>query len=565
MPDVNDQLEEARRQLELTAKRLEIKELGKLLESGFSTDTDWTDVPTNFAQYQTRPHAGPRFMRRYQSRIWDRAEGRWGPFYETEQDLSIHRAQARNLATFTAISIGAIESLADYTIGRDWTYTVVPKEMANRPDFSVPEDMIAECQRVIDDTLEANDWMNDLDREIHNSARETGDVPILVFPMRNGVCRFDPIDPEMVAEPSQPKMLEEWLDVPESQWNFGVHALPMGRDRFDYGRPAGYHVIYDDSGANWEYFPRLPDPQFDDGSGRFCHHIKRNTGRVAARGISDFWPIMEDLEGEYKLAKNTRVGASVQAAIAYIVEHSEGATKSDVDTNLSSNAVWLIDRATQGGGSRTANVSSMKPGTRVDIGKGTNYHAGPLGALRSPVFVDIAAFILRRIGVRWRMPEYMISGDASNGNFASTLVAESPFVKARESDQDYFANQYRRMLMKCLRVAWIHGCFSRWSNDWTDISRAIDISIQTPSPASRNKLELSQVNQIEFAHGIIDEKQWATDAGRDPDTVQPARMPSQDPSFSGQSGALAQLGQAIESVGGLAHAREIMDGVYTTI
>ena len=34
------------------------------------------------------------------------------------------------------------------------------------------------------------------------------------------------------------------------------------------------------------------------------------------------------------------------------------------------------------------------------------------------------------------MPEYMVSGDASNANYASTLVAESPFVKARQAGID---------------------------------------------------------------------------------------------------------------------------------
>ena len=560
---INAKLIEARQQLELAASRLELKSVNKLIESdGFNNDTSWQDIPGISSEYRTRPHTSPRGVARFQSHIADRSEGRWAPFYTTNQDLQIHRAQARNLATFTAIAVGAMERLADYTIGRNWTYTVVPRSTGDDIESNVPVELVAELQRVVDDTLETNEWFGDLDREIHNASREDGDVPLLIEPGPHGVCRIDLASPEQMTEPANPHRIESWIDSPESQWHFGVHALPVGHNRFDYARPAGYHIIFDDGGSQWDYYPSHPSPYFDNGEGRFCHHIKRNVGRSAARGISDYWSVIQDLEGEHKLARNTRSGAAVQAAIGYIVEHAAGVSKSSIESNVAANAVWMNDLVTQTG-TQTRNVLQARPGERIDLGKGEIYHAGPMGNLRSPIFIEVASFILRRIGVRWSMPEYMISGDASNSNFASTLVSESPFVKARESDQDYFANRFRSMLFKCLRVAWIHGRFDTWVNDWGQIRRLIDISIDTPSPASRNRLEQAQVNQIEFAHGIIDERQWATDAGRDPDEVQPPRSTTEQPILSGNESALAQLGAAIESVGGLGQAREILDGIYS--
>jgi len=560
--NISEKLQTARQKLELASSQLELKQINTLLEGSFSND-GWDDVPgTAASDYRTRPHSGPRGIRNYQSRVWDRTEGRWSPFYEVMQDLRIHWAQTRNLATFTAVAVGAIERLADYTIGRDWTYTVVAKTTGDSAEASVPPELLAECQRVIDDTMELNDWQGDLDREIHNASREDGDVPILLIPGANGLTRIDVADPEQVCEPGQPRSLEHWLDTPESQWNFGIHALPLGPGRFDYARPAGYHVIYDDGGSSWDYFPAHPSPHFDEMDGRCLHHIKRNVGRGAARGVSDFWAILQDLEGESKLATNTRQGATVQAAIAYIVEHAEGVTRGAAESNIAANAVWM-DQLQKASGSVDRNVSRLRAGSRIDLSKGEVYHAGPMGTLRSAVFVEVAAFILRRIGIRWSMPEYMISGDSSNSNFASTLVSESPFVKARESDQNWYANRFRKLLFKVLRIAWIHGRLDPWVSTWGEIQRALDITIDSPSPASRNRLEQTQVNQVEFAHGIIDERQWATDAGRDPDEVQPARGVQDQPPLGGNKGALAQLGAAIESVGGLGQAREIMDGVYS--
>ena len=555
--DTDERLAAAESELQLRARQLELKTVTNLLEA--SLDTQWQEVPGS--QLGTRPHSGPRDLRNYHSRIWDRSEGRWAPFYETPQDLSIHRAQARNLATFTAIIVGAVDRLADYTLGRDWRYEVVPRDIG--PDEEpAGEKLIAEAQRIIDDVLELNDWHGDLDREIHRATREDGDVPIGLAPISKGLTRIDCIDPEQIVEPANPRQLEQWLDAPPSLWRFGVHALPMRGGRFDYTRPRGYHVVYDDSGRNWDYFPANPSLNFDEGDGRSIHHIKRNVGRAAARGISDYWPVIDDLEGEHKLAKNTLTGASIQAAIAYIVEHSAGVTKASVESNLAGNAVWVNQLASQSG-SQTRNVSHLRAGSRVDLGKDEIYHAGPMGTLRSPVFVDVAAFTLRRIGARWSMPEYMISGDSSNSNFASTLVSESPFVKARESDQDFFRNSFRKLLFKVLRIAWING---RLPGEWGQIRRAINISIDAPSPASRNALELNQINQLQLQHGIIDEAQWATDVGRDPDQVQQGlagAQPNDQPLLGGNEGALAQLGAAIESVGGISAAREIFDGAYS--
>ena len=49
--------------------------------------------------------------------------------------------------------------------------------------------------------------------------------------------------------------------------------------------------------------------------------------------------------------------------------------------------------------------------------------------------VQIVQAGLRALGNRWDMPEYMISGDSSNANYASTLVSGAPFVTGIEWEQ----------------------------------------------------------------------------------------------------------------------------------
>jgi hypothetical protein len=51
------------------------------------------------------------------------------------------------------------------------------------------------------------------------------------------------------------------------------------------------------------------------------------------------------------------------------------------------------------------------------------------------------------------LPEFLLTSDASNANYASTLVAESPFVKEIESFQQFFGFEFRRLLKHIIQKA----------------------------------------------------------------------------------------------------------------
>ena len=79
---------------------------------------------------------------------------------------------------------------------------------------------------------------------------------------------------------------------------------------------------------------------------------------------------------------------------------------------------------------------------------------------------------LRYVGVRWNMPEYMISGDASNANLASALVAEAAFrQRPREADQPVYLNAFRELFWKVLRIRFDAGAFSTWVGSFAELHR----------------------------------------------------------------------------------------------
>lgn len=442
----------------------------------------WDYVPHAVDPFRT---SDPHFFANgfpYRHAPWslrsDREDGKFFPLYETEMDLARIRGQSRNLAAFTSTTIGAVEALKNYVYGTGFTYTVQEAEGVEA------EELVKQVQRIIDAFIETNDYTGVIDVENHQRSREDGEAFIHI---QNDGPRIvvDMIEPDNVTEPANKREIEDWLTVTdqidmmafEPSWKFGI-LTPKRHTH----KALGYHVVFDQAGHDWEFIPESR-----------MMHIKRNVPRKAKRGVSDFVPVWEDIEAEARLRKNTAEGAAIQAAIAFIREHVPGVAKNDIVDFVAATATTNYDKGIKDG-TRTVQVEKFQPGTIKDIPEGMKYHAGPMGTLRSPIFIEVAQFILRSIGQRWSFPEFIISGDASNANFASTLVAESPFVKARECDQQFYKRHESELLWKVLRLAWEIGILKR--PDWSQIRRSIEIKIDAPEVASRDKLKQAQVDEI---------------------------------------------------------------------
>src|SRR6185295_1448942 len=77
---------------------------------------------------------------------------------------------------------------------------------------------------------------------------------------------------------------------------------------------------------------------------------------------------------------------------------------------------------------RTRHFSQYGPGTILDAPAGLEYDF-PAQGLDAGNFVTVLQAELRAIASRLVMPEFMLTSDASNANYSSTMVAEGPAVK----------------------------------------------------------------------------------------------------------------------------------------
>lgn len=186
-----------------------------------------------------------------------------------------------------------------------------------------------------------------------------------------------------------------------------------------------------------KYWVRKPNAQdeYDEIPAAEVQHIKLFADMDQSRSESFLVPVMH-LFGKYKTWLEDRMILNKLRTAVVMIREIEGGTASDITT--------LRDA--------TSNSSN---GGKKGIKSGTIYTAGPGVKLRmdsaninaSDVKEDGRNIILQ-MAAGTGMPEYLY-GDASNSNFASSLIAESPFVKEIQFWQSF------------LEAGWIEEMFRR--------------------------------------------------------------------------------------------------------
>lgn len=534
---------------------------------GISSDlmeSQWGDIvdPREYL-YDTPDWFGTTTAGPSPSNIADRLNGDFHPIYRCEQDLAIIRGISHSLLSFEPRAIGLTDLLGNYIFGKGgFSYIVRPE-----PGADSPAGLVDLVQDFIDRFLDDNDVQNDLDKEIHRRSREDGEAPVFLEVRKGEVIpRIRTLEPDQITEPVRGAELEEYIEetygvdcsLPTS-WKYGVHAYDKSPDRL-----LGVHVIYGNGNQDWEYYP----------ADRF-EMFKRNVPRNAKRGVSDFHWVWSDMGNEAKLRRNTVTGATIQAAIAYIREHIAGTSQTKASGLVTDQRTGTVGQSFNGG-TRQISVKRHNPGTVLDISQGMKYLPGPMGAERNSSLLTPGEYVLRCVGARWQTPEYMISNDASNGNYASTLVAESPFVKARESDQEWYAKKFLSVIWKALKIGWEGGYFDSVGISWEDLMRVVDIKCVTPDVATRDPLAVAQRQQIEISAGILSKETAIAESGRDPEEELPKIKAEQSaaaaaagqatgPSPTGPSALQGAIQGAMESVETPAEMKSILHHISEVI
>jgi len=494
--------------------------------------------------------------------IEDRQDGRNLPIFQTEMELAVYRGLSRVLAACNEVATGIVEKLTDYTIGCGFSYRV-------HGDGELAKNASA----VLDGFLDRNDWVGDLDCERFQRRLIDGEYFLGLWHIGNGEVEARIIEPDQVTEPTAKRDIEDWLGCPNpSSWSFGVHT-----EAEDVEDVHGYWVKWSHRQTDWDYLPGGKLPIFPPAANNvWVEHAKANVTRNVKRGIGDFFATRETLERARKVLRNVGEGAAVQAAIAFFREHDTGVAGSKVLAMLQANAARSYQR-TFDSGSRTGYIQQFDAGTIVDHGRGVQYKYGPMGQNNAPVYLEVFQAMLRSAATRWSMPEYMMTTDASNANYASTLIAESPFVRRIERIQRFFVRSDLRVLWRVLWFAWRAGRFGQIA--WETLKQKLSVEIEPPPVAVRDKAQDTNRNKILHDSGVLSKRRWADRENLDYDrevedgagqtraapAIGVAGQPAEDPAVAKADQDVQVARELVLNGAQIAAATEIVTNVATGV
>jgi hypothetical protein len=389
-----------------------------------------------------------------------------------EQALGELRTQCRGLAATNEFAINGHENRISYIVGPGHSYRA-----AICKGMEASQDLPMQVQKVIDGFLQENRWQL-RQQEIVRRIDRDGEAFLRFFVDADGITRVRFIEPEQVATPAP--------FAQEPSASFGVQT-----DADDVEQVLGYYVDGEFVGAQ--------DVQ----------HRRANVDFNVKRGLPLYVPVRKNLRRAERLLRNMSVVAEIQSAIALIRKH-RGASRSGIEQFVANDADLTSTSSATG---RTRHYSQYGPGTILDAPAGMEYDF-PASGLDASSFVAVLAAELRAIAARLVMPEFMFTSDASNANFASTMVAEGPAMKMFERLQMSMVEQDRAVIWRVVDNAVAAGKLPENVRDF------VHIQVVPPSLHVRDQLQQAQVDRIAFNHGVLSRQTWSQHLGLDYDQEQ---------------------------------------------
>lgn len=506
---------------------------------GFGFNPGWADLIDPF--YARRDDFGRLWLPLGAGGLHGHQGGRNRPFVWTDLDLDRIRSLAQWLATRNDLAIGAIGRLADYTVRTGFEYEVRPGR--HSVGDSVAHKLAALAQRVIEEFRSLNTVGEDLElgdpcdpgcgveqyswvqreRQAVVRAVRDGEVFVRTFDQGDGTTLVRFAGPEQIRQPAGTG----------DNVAFGVESPPG-----DVESVLAYH--YTEDGHEFE---RVPPSQMA--------HLKLNVDTCVKRGLSDFYSSGDAFDGVNRLLRNMRETGAVQSAIAWI-EQFDGVSGTGISGNIA--AVKDLNRPQfqHPISGRSINYQRYDPGSILKVTKGRQYLAAPLASNTSN-HTSIVQACLRAAGARWGMPEYMISGDSSNANYASTLVSGAPFVTAVECRQKTeFGPFFVRILWQALRNAARAGRFRLDGHCYSfrELSRLLDIEFTPPAVAIANEQEQANIDHQDIQARVLSLQTRRARRGLDTETERRNLKEEPPPGMQASQDAGAGLDLDPEKAGG---------------
>ncbi len=388
-----------------------------------------------------------------------RAYGYNYPFIRNEQDLINLRNASRMCITTNPYAEGTLNGLISYVISTGFTATCKSDSQ---------DDLAAKCQEIISKWIDRNNF-EAVQEELYRRAETDGECFMRMFPQADGDIALRFIEPECIVAPYQSK---------DEEWSLGIKTDPT-----DTQNRKWYNIRFCDADGI------LTDERV---KAKWIIHYKLNASAANKRGLPSFsYATLESFNQALKLKTALGTGAAVQASIAGIREH-ESATESQIegfidDTLTNLPGMPFVFPSTVP--SQYQGTGVMQPGTILDLTKNSKW-VDPPGANAVEEHTMVLQALLRAAGSRWSAPEWLVSGRSDSMSYASSLTAESPFLRACSRRQRDLKKVIRDILEIVLANAALNGEIPM---EWDD---AVSIDISSPSMEVRDIGALARAHEI---------------------------------------------------------------------
>jgi len=165
--------------------------------------------------------------------------------------------------------------------------------------------------------------------------------------------------------------------------------------------------------------------------GADVYHTRAGVDSNQKRGVSVFLPVLTVLDRFEKWVDTELLARKLQSSIV-LWRKVQGSPQQ---------AAAFADAQGGGTGGDSVRREPVRPGTILTTNEGTDIRflqpdtnftdAVPLGRM-----------LLLCTAAGAGLPEFMLTSDASNANFASTMVAEGPAVKLFQNEQSFFTGEF---------------------------------------------------------------------------------------------------------------------------
>ncbi len=346
--------------------------------------------------------------------------GRWLPLGDStsglsEQDRNDARGAARRLVLDNPHARNILRLLEIYVAGPDLRLSHQPRGTNHQTEAALRE----RADRLWQDFLDRNRRHFSF-REYSRRAWRDGECFLRLFPQTGSAPTVRFVDPEWIGP------TRAW---PESQ---GIVT-----DEHDVETPTAYLLLDPDTRDLRESIPAEE-----------VLHTRYGVDSNQKRGISLFAPLIDALGCFDRWLETEMTARKLQASIVLW-------RKVQGSPSLAQHFAQTAATGVSGGGSppgasglreryQPGSILTTSAGTELQfLQPNTNFgDAVPLGRL-----------LLLTVAAGAGLPEFMLTSDASNANFASTMVAEGPAVKLFQSEQVFFAHEFDRVWQWVMQAA----------------------------------------------------------------------------------------------------------------